>query len=70
VNAPQEDQEKTEVPLALLSSIEPVDVINSFVGSMVLLLLPINESGCEPTALTAEYTYCRTAIKINCIQKI
>jgi hypothetical protein len=44
----------------LLSSIEPMDLINSFTGSMVLLLLlllPINESGCQSTFYTAEYHF-------------
>jgi hypothetical protein len=40
---------------------EPMDLINSFTGSMVLLLLllllPINESGCESTFYTAEYHF-------------
>jgi hypothetical protein len=42
-------------PSPFSASIEPMDLINSFTGSMVLLLLlPINESGKAPTHSTAE----------------
>jgi hypothetical protein len=58
---PYGGQEKRRVLFVLLSSIEPMDLINSFTGSMVLLLLllllPINESGCQPTFYTAEYHF-------------
>jgi hypothetical protein len=39
------------------ASIEPMNLINSFTGSMLLLLLPINESGRAPTLSTAEYHF-------------
>jgi len=55
------------------ASIEPIDLINSFIGSMVLLLLllllPINESGKAPTHSTAEQHFLQKLHNVCCILK-
>jgi hypothetical protein len=58
-------------PPSFSASIEPIDLINSFIGSMVLLLLllPINESGKAPTHSTAEQHFLQKIHNVYCILK-
>jgi hypothetical protein len=59
-------------PSSFSASIEPIDLINSFTGSMVLLLLlllPINESGKAPTHSTAEQHFLQKIDNVYCIRK-